>query len=118
MQVSSYGRYGHIAYHRLRTLLYSEAHPLFNMAVADRWITRSRVHPVVGEIKVSSVSLMKPKDGPEWYQAIFWATLPNAKKAICKTTKQIWAGRQCNVITANLRQKILEKAAEAGGEQE
>ena len=69
---------------------------------------------VVAEIKVSSVLIVKPQDGPKWYQAIFYAVLTNRKVTKCKTTAQVWTGQQCDTVTSTLRLIILDKVAETG----
>ena len=71
------------------------------------------VNKIVGEIKVTAVSLIQPQDGPPWYQAVFCASLPKSKAVKSKTSKQVWSGRQCDVVTSTLHHKILEKASEA-----
>ena len=74
-----------------------------------------KVGKIVGEIKVTDISLIQSQDGPQWYQAVFYASvsLPKSKQVKFKTSKQVWLGRQCDVVTSTLRQKILEKAPEA-----
>ena len=76
---------------------------------------RVKVGKIVGEIKVSSISLIQPQDGPQWYQALFYASvsLPKSKQVKVKTSKQVRLDRQCDIVSSTLRQKILEKASEA-----
>jgi len=66
------------------------------------------------ELNVASVRLIKPKVGEEWFQGIFKATLPNKQKCYLKTNKDIWVGRQCNVVMSRLRGTMMEKAKNTG----
>ena len=47
------------------------------------------VKAIVRGVKVSSISLVQPQDGPVWYQGLLWATLPNRKSVKIRITKQI-----------------------------
>jgi hypothetical protein len=45
------------------------------------------VKAIVGEVKVTSVALVQPQDGSEWYQGVFFASLPKRKQVNFKTSK-------------------------------
>ena len=61
-----------------------------------------------------SVVLVQSKDGEEWYQGVFSKTLSTKQICSLKTSKDIWLGRQCDVVMYKLREKIVQKAEEAG----
>ena len=67
----------------------------------------------IGDLKVSVV-LVQPKYGEEWYQGVFLTTLSTKQRCFLKTSKDIWLGRQCDVVMSKLREKIVQKAEEAG----
>ena len=67
---------------------------------------------MLGDLNVSSVTLVTPKDDrKEWYQALFVVTLEK-KRILLKTNKEMWLQQQPEIIMSKLRQKIIDRVTE------
>ena len=65
---------------------------------------------MLGELKVTSVTHVTPKDGgEEWYQAMFSVVLEK-KRVFPKTSKDMWLSRECEMAMRNMQQKIMHQA--------
>ena len=59
----------------------------------------------LGEIKAMAAERMSGKDGEDWWRAIFSTTLPNKSRVTFRTTKEVWAGKQHDVVMHDLMGK-------------
>ena len=69
---------------------------------------------ILGEIKAVSPKLICRTNEEDWWQGIFSTTLPNKQRVTLRTTKDIWEGKQVDVVMLQLRDKITNKAREQG----
>ena len=69
---------------------------------------------ILGEIKAVSPKLIRRTNEEDWWQGIFTTTLPNKQRVTFRSTKEIWEGKQADVVMLQLRDKIINKAREQG----
>ena len=65
-------------------------------------------------IKANAPEYMQSAEGEGWWRAIFSTTLPNKHRVSFKTMKEIWVGKQVEVVMRGLRERI-SIAAKAQG---
>ena len=72
----------------------------------------TKFRPMLGDLKVHSITLVTPKEGgEEWHQAMFSVTLEK-KRILLKTNKEMWLQQQPEIIMSKLRQKIIDRVTE------
>ena len=73
----------------------------------------TKFRPMLGDLNVSSVTLVTPKDDrKEWYQALFVVTLEK-KRILLKISTEMWHDQQLEVITHDkLRQRTMDQPTE------
>ena len=77
--------------------------------------TRPRISDCsLAEIKAFAPEYMNSADGESWWRVIFSTTLPNKSRVTFKSTKEIWVGKQVEVVMCEMRERISAAATAQG----